>query len=245
MVDKTDTKAQCTFHQIGGERAVTKSVDLTREEVARYISYDPETGAMLRRERSGQRGAVGTDATTVRKARDGRGQDASYRWVWLHGCPIPAARVAWLLTYGDWPETRVLFRNGDTLDIRLENLKEGQFKAIAVVGADGKKHHRRSRQDGRKYDLTNKYGMTLGEQEHMLASQAGVCKICAQLEIRRHKDGDAVALHVDHDHETGLVRGMLCHKCNIGLGSFDDDPARLRAAADYIERHRACKRETK
>lgn len=213
---------------------MTKSVDLTAEEVARYISYDPETGVMLRRERSGQRGAIGSDATTIRTARDGRGQDTKYRWVWLHGVPIPAARVAWLLSHGKWPETRVLFRNGDTLDIRLENLKEGIFKAIREGDA---KYHRRSTSDGRAYNLKSVYGMTVGEHEHMLATQGGVCKVCGQHEIRRHKDGGSVALHVDHDHETGVVRGLLCHKCNIGLGSFDDNPELLRKAADYIEQH--------
>lgn len=223
---------------------MTKSVDLTHEEVSRYISYDPETGVMLRRERSGQRGAIGTDATTIRKAKDGRGQNASYRWVWLHGVPIPAARIAWLLSHGEWPTTRVMFKNSDTLDLRLENLRVAEFKSMATTGANGKKHWRRARDDDHTYNLKNLYGLTLGEHEKILASQGGVCKVCHKLELRRHKDGGAVALHVDHDHETGAVRGLLCHKCNIGLGSFDDNPERLRAAADYIERHRARRKET-
>ena len=213
---------------------MTKSVDLTKDEVARYISYDPDTGVMLRRERSGQRGTVGSDATTIRMARDGKGQATPYRWVWLHGITIPAARIAWLLTHGEWPTTRIMYKNGDTCDIRLENLKEGIFKHIKV---DGAKHSRRSREDGREYILKNVYGMTTGEHERMLASQAGVCKICCQEETRVHKDGSPVNLHVDHDHATGMVRGLLCHRCNIGLGSFNDDPSRLRAAANYLERH--------
>lgn len=235
MLDKTDNIIECSFHRNDGGSPVTKSVDMTAEEVARYISYDPTTGLMLRRARSGQRGAIGSDATTVRKARDGRGQETSYRWVWLHGVIIPAARVAWLLSYGEWPQTRVMFKNGDTLDIRLENLKEGVFKAVRI---DGSKHHRRSTADAREYGLKNLYGLTLGEHEHMLVSQGSVCKVCGHPESRRHRDGGSVALHVDHDHETGIVRGLLCHKCNVGLGSFNDDPELLRKAADYIEQHR-------
>ncbi len=234
MLDDTDKVADSGFHLIDGGLSVTKSVDMTKEEVERYISYDPETGVMLRRERTGQRGAIGSDATKIRKAKDGRGQDAAYRWVFLHGALIPAARIAWLLSYGEWPKTRVLFKNGDTLDIRRDNLKEGVFKAVRT--ADGK-HYRRVREDGREYDLKNLYGITLGEHERMLAKQGGVCKICCQPELRRHKDGGAVALHVDHDHATGVVRGLLCHRCNVGLGSFNDDPTRLRAAADYLDKH--------
>ncbi len=57
-----------------------------------------------------------------------------------------------------------------------------------------------------------------------------VCPICAV----RTKDKVA-----DHCHETGATRDWLCRKCNGGLGFFDDDPERMRAAAAYIERHRA------
>ena len=62
----------------------------------------------------------------------------------------------------------------------------------------------------------------------MLEEQAGLCAICRR----------APAAHVDHDHLTGAVRALLCFNCNGGLGQFKDDPAVLRAAAEYVERHR-------
>ena len=68
----------------------------------------------------------------------------------------------------------------------------------------------------------------------MLEAQGGMCAIC----------GTAPAAHVDHDHETGAVRQLLCFNCNGGLGQFNNDPAALRAAADYVERHRGDRDES-
>ena len=66
----------------------------------------------------------------------------------------------------------------------------------------------------------------------MLEAQGGLCAVCRT----------APAAHVDHDHGTGEVRELLCFNCNGGLDQFKDDPAVLRAAADYVERHRALPR---
>ncbi len=63
----------------------------------------------------------------------------------------------------------------------------------------------------------------------MLASQDGLCAICRC----------APAEHVDHDHETGAVRALLCFGCNGGLGQFRDEPDVLRAAAEYVEFHKS------
>jgi recombination endonuclease VII len=78
--------------------------------------------------------------------------------------------------------------------------------------------------------LKRQYGITLAEYEVMLAAQEGVCGICRQPPTR--------TLHVDHDHRTGDVRGLLCFSCNTALGFFDDEVARFHAAANYLERSR-------
>ena len=73
-----------------------------------------------------------------------------------------------------------------------------------------------------------KYGITMEEFEVMKAEQDGVCAICG---TKGKKE-----LSVDHDHETGMVRGLLCSGgCNPGLGYFKDNPELLRAAAEYLE----------
>lgn len=74
------------------------------------------------------------------------------------------------------------------------------------------------------------YGITPEEHKALFAQQGERCAICGSAEPR------GKGWHVDHDHVTDRVRGILCHKCNVGLGNFDDDPARLQAAIDYVSR---------
>jgi Autographiviridae endonuclease VII len=92
--------------------------------------------------------------------------------------------------------------------------------------------HRQNPGRLRASHLKIKYGITVQVFEEMMASQDGRCAIC-RIEITGKK------LCVDHDHETGGIRGLLCAMCNLTLGKFNDDPTRFRTAADYLERHQA------
>lgn len=89
----------------------------------------------------------------------------------------------------------------------------------------------------RKYQLATKYGITPEQYEIKLEAQGGVCILCGS---PPKPDGVKASskLHQDHDHETGQNRDLPCLHCNRGLGYFKDDPVLLRAAADYIERHK-------
>lgn len=78
------------------------------------------------------------------------------------------------------------------------------------------------------------YGLTQDEYEALLAMQGGLCAICRHPETARHQSGQVRSLAVDHDHATGLVRGLLCTNCNHGLGKFKDDPELLRQAITYL-----------
>lgn len=83
----------------------------------------------------------------------------------------------------------------------------------------------------RNWRLQNAYGLTLADFKAMEALQDGVCYVCKDPELRH------AALVVDHCHGSGAVRKLLCSRCNSALGFALDDPARLRALADYLEAH--------
>ncbi len=77
--------------------------------------------------------------------------------------------------------------------------------------------------------LQNKYAISLAEYETQLVDQQGLCALCDQ------PCSTGYRLAVDHDHATGIVRGLLCGNCNNGLGRFKDNPEVLRLAAAYLE----------
>jgi hypothetical protein len=76
----------------------------------------------------------------------------------------------------------------------------------------------------RRDHLQRTYGLTEADVAAMLEEQGGVCAICRGAE----------PAHVDHDHATGAVRGMLCFRCNAALGQLGDDPEVLVRAARYL-----------
>ena len=76
------------------------------------------------------------------------------------------------------------------------------------------------------YHLRDCYNITVAEREILLQYQGRVCAVCGSPAINRE-------LHVDHSHEDGLVRGMLCYSCNKRW--MHDDPKLHRAMADYLE----------
>ena len=106
-------------------------------------------------------------------------------------------------------------------------------------------------------NLKRQFGLTLAQYHALLLAQNNACAICKTTDPgkttrpKKLKSGvstlplelptqDAKRLFfcVDHDHETKRVRKLLCHHCNSGLGHFRDNPALLRAAADYLESYK-------
>ncbi|WTR53838.1 endonuclease VII domain-containing protein [Streptomyces sp. NBC_00122] len=79
--------------------------------------------------------------------------------------------------------------------------------------------------DGRIGHLKRVYGITEAQHDEMIAAQGGLCCICLK----------APAAHVDHCHETGRVRGVLCFNCNTAIGLLGDDPGTIQRAISYLE----------
>jgi len=93
----------------------------------------------------------------------------------------------------------------------------------------------RSQRD-RRTKLKRKYGMTESDLQALLSAQDGRCAICrVTLNLLKQQSGETA--HIDHDHATGKVRGVLCMRCNTALGYFRDSSATLIAAAAYLRRN--------
>lgn len=79
----------------------------------------------------------------------------------------------------------------------------------------------------KKSFIKKTYGLTLEDVESMKILQENKCKICNTLFVKEP--------HIDHDHVTGKVRGLLCTKCNVAIGMFEEDEERLISAIQYLQ----------
>jgi hypothetical protein len=89
----------------------------------------------------------------------------------------------------------------------------------------------------RAYERRRNTGASFRLQDTIWAAQAGRCAICKDPQ-------EHTSAHLDHCHDSGVVRGFLCAHCNRGLGGFRDRPELLRGAAAYLEVHQSTDRET-
>ncbi len=107
--------------------------------------------------------------------------------------------------------------------------REWYAKNTERVRITGRAYRQKHKQKLQSFDRKRKYGVSDAEFKALLESQGGLCAICRRGRGTRE-------FSVDHDHSTGLVRGLLCDPCNHGLGSFRDDPAILASAISYLGR---------
>lgn len=142
--------------------------------------------------------------------------------------------VAEEVTSCDRPQCADTIRVGDsTYPARYHDLVYCSAKCRTMHNKVMYQQRRRDNETTSTHDNFNrrfrKYGITREEFEHMYDLQLGRCAIC-QIPLSETR------VHVDHCHSSQEVRGLLCNLCNPGLGYFQDDPALLRKAAEYLER---------
>ena len=88
----------------------------------------------------------------------------------------------------------------------------------------------------RERRVLNCYGVSVQEYEDRMLRQRGVCAICGQPEkVRDRRTGKVRALAVDHCHDSGQVRGLLCQRCNLGIGYLAHYPTILEKAIEYLQ----------
>jgi hypothetical protein len=122
------------------------------------------------------------------------------------------------------------------MNVDLNEMQLRLRKGIKRFKASERERRRRRNGLGRvskmRSQLKAEYGLSLEAYNQLRREQGYRCAIC-----NRHEDEinhNSQKLVVDHDHETGKVRGLICHKCNAGLGAFKDSPELLESAKQYL-----------
>jgi hypothetical protein len=114
-------------------------------------------------------------------------------------------------------------QRGPVLDLTPDEKRERQLAKLRQRHADDPAYRERHR----GHQIKTAYGLLPEQYEALVDRQDGLCAICRKPPGKR-------ALHIDHNHETGAIRGLLCFECNSGLGKFGDDPELLRVALRYL-----------
>ena len=107
---------------------------------------------------------------------------------------------------------------------------EWRLKNLDKMSKDQKRRREADPERWKDYSRKRYYGLKPGEYDTMLRAQSGECAICGAEDA-----GGRGSFHVDHCHKTGAIRGLLCHKCNVGLGQFNHSVKLLQIAINYIK----------
>jgi recombination endonuclease VII len=127
-----------------------------------------------------------------------------------------------------------LYRENNT-EARREYFRKRQPIRTAQRRAWNEANRDKQRAVNVRHHLKREHGMTVEQYSAMVEAQNGRCAICRQPPTGNRHCGK---LHVDHNHENGQIRALLCADCNRAIGLMRERPERLTAAAWYLERHR-------
>ena len=146
--------------------------------------------------------------------------------------PTREQRQAYMREY-----LKTYVRKALTLEEKMERSRQRQARYAAdavhreAVKAQARAYGKKNPESKRKARLRQEFDLSLAQYESMLAAQGGGCAICGR------PPRDDISLHVDHDHDSGAIRGITCFRCNNALGDLNDDPKLLARAAQYLQRH--------
>jgi len=129
--------------------------------------------------------------------------------------------------------------------MQTEAIREYQRKYRAAHreqrNAHNRKWYQQNKASARNYFLKQTYGITQKDYDELLQAQNGRCAICDQLPVKttRRKTGTGPALetpllYLDHDHNDGRIRGLLCPPCNTALGLLKEDIRLFKRAIEYL-----------
>jgi hypothetical protein len=211
-----------TKQKIGAAHRGKKRTEETKQKISKALKGQkrrPHTEAEKQRIGEASRGRKHTEAPKQKISQALKGKTRSpetcaYLSKIRKGKPAP------------WVRERML---GSKIKLSPEGLEAAvrRNKARALPEDERK---RRRQEISRHCQLRARYGLSAAEYDRLLALQGGVCRIC------KETCSTGKRLAVDHDHETGKVRGLLCRRCNRGLGHFPTAEL-LRRALAYWESH--------
>lgn len=122
--------------------------------------------------------------------------------------------------------------------------RQDRLKNIDKYREQNRQYKARNREWIQTLEITRVHGLTVDAYLKMISDQDNKCKICKKEETRRSRtEGNITRLVVDHCHESGIVRGLLCHACNVALGSFKDSEEALAKAIEYLREFKKKKQE--
>lgn len=158
----------------------------------------------------------------------------SYRYVRVNEIDYTVQRIIWMFANnGEEPDISIKFRDGNSANCGISNLYAAERSSF-----ESSTHRQdRIRQKRLASVRLKKYGLTVEQYNKILVEQKGVCAICEEPETVVIA-GVLTGLSVDHCHETGVVRGLLCSSCNRALAAFGDgnNEELLLSAVRYVRK---------
>ena len=160
------------------------------------------------------------------------------RWTWHKrvGMVPEWSSDFWVFssTIGKCPDGHTLRKHKPKEPIGPENWYWKKSTASKDKAAYARGWRKDNPRKSRSIDLKKMFGISIEQYEEMLHAQGGVCKICGETERRVDGVGRYTNLCVDHCHSTGRIRGLLCTRCNRGIGLFGDKLEIVEMAATYL-----------